>query len=258
VVCLNAANACRAGWIVAAVLCWGACHGQPGLEINSETSSSNLLPPDPNSSNPPATRSYDLAQHAKQYLRSTFGARALEVSLSSAITSTAFRNLSGLEYGSGNYPNRIAANLAGHTIAQSIEFGTSAFLRQEEGFSPSGEKGFRKRAAYALYRTFVMRGRAGDELAFPRFAAAAGTAWITHRWHPWQEAEPNVWSQAGCILARYALKSYWTEFRPEIIRATRKVFRRHDLIAPAATFPTPPPETESVSGSQDDAEETRH
>ena len=160
--------------------------------------------------------------------------------MASGIASAALGSVSGLVPAKGGYINRIEANLATNTIAKSLEFGAAAFLQQDEGFSPSGEDGFRRRATYALYRTFVVPGRDGDELAFPRLASAVGTAWITHRWHPWQDAEPNMWSQAAWILTRYAFRSYWTEFKPEILREARKVLRRKDagLQIPA---PAPPP-----------------
>ncbi|HLJ46008.1 MAG TPA: hypothetical protein VKU01_08370 [Bryobacteraceae bacterium] len=183
---------------------------------------------------------YDFTAHAKRYLWSTFGPQPLGAAVASGIASAAFVSVSGLSPANGGYANRIAANLATNTIAKSLEFGTAAFLQQDEGFSPSGEDGFRRRATYALYRIFVVPGRDGDELAFPRLASAVGTAWITNRWHPWQEAEPNMWSQAALILTRYAFKSYWTEFKPEILRETRKVLRRKDPGLQVVT-PAPPP-----------------
>src|SRR5262249_37257113 len=90
------------------------------------------------------------------------------------------------------------------------------------GFAPSGQQGFQRRAASALYRTFIVPGRDGNELAFPRIAAAFGTVWVAQRWHPWQETAPAGWTQAGWILARYVARSYWAEFKPEIGRAIRK------------------------------------
>lgn len=192
---------------------------------------------------------YDFNEHAREYLRSTFGPQTLGAGVVSAIASTTFRNISGIGVENGGYPNRIAFNLATNTIAKSIEFGTAAFLQQEQGFSASGERGFRKRSAYALYRTFMVPGRDGDELAFPRIAAAAGTAWMIHRWHPWQEAQPNVLTLAGWILARYALRSYWTEFKPEILHVTRKMLRRHDFALPLAAPPSPPVDIQAVNVS---------
>jgi hypothetical protein len=79
----------------------------------------------------------------------------------------------------------------------------------------------------------------GHELALPRLAAAAGTAWTKHSWHPGEKATPNVWSKAGWILARYALSSYWTDFKPGIKRVTRRLFRRREDVLPVRAQPPP-------------------
>jgi len=181
---------------------------------------------DPNANGPNPHVRYNLSDHTRKYLLSAFGPQALGTGAATALTGTMFRDIAGAVPASGGYTNRMAANLTTNAIAKSIEFGTAAFLQQEQEFTPSGERGFKKRAAYALYRTFMVPGRDGDELAFPRIAAAVGTGMIVERWHPWQERQPNAWTQAGFILARCALKSYWTEFKPEILHATRKVLHR--------------------------------
>ena len=85
-------------------------------------------------------------------------------------------------------------------------------------------------------------GRDGDEPALPRLAAAAGTAWPMHSWHPGEKAAPNVWSEAGWILERYALGSYWTEFKPEIKRVARRLFRWREDVLPVRAQPSPPVE----------------
>src|SRR5271166_6448969 len=98
---LYAGNARRAGWIATAVLFWGACYGQPGIEFIPDT-----IGNDQQLCNPIPPARYDVREHARQYLRSTFGLQVLGVGLASAITSTAFPGMSGLGLDRHDFPNR--------------------------------------------------------------------------------------------------------------------------------------------------------
>ncbi|MBV9266633.1 MAG: hypothetical protein JO061_10740 [Acidobacteriaceae bacterium] len=173
---------------------------------------------------PVRAATYDTREEARQYFDSVWSPQALGVSLVSASAGSAFRTA---WTGFSEHPccSRIGGDLARNTIAHSIEFGTSALLRRDQQFKPSGVHGFRGRAGYAAYHAFVA-GEGDDQLAYSRLAAAFGTAWITDNWHPWQRAKPNPWAQASWALGRYVLRSYWVEFKPDIKREARKLFRR--------------------------------
>jgi hypothetical protein len=137
-------------------------------------------------------------------------------------------NVTGRGPGALGLTDRVSTNLIRTTLVQSIEFGAAAFVQQEQGFSPSGEHGFGRRARSALYRSLFVPGRGGDELAFPRIAAAIGTPWAMRQWHPGRETAPDPWVQAALLFGRYIARSYWTEFKPDIMRALRKALHRAD------------------------------
>jgi len=174
----------------------------------------------------PAPR-YDFAAHARQYVRDAFGPGAIGMAAASSVATTGLHSALGFGATSG-YADRFATNVTRNAVAQSIEFGTAAFLQQEEKFRPSQERGFGRRARIALYRTFFVPGRDGEELAFPRIAAALGTPWVMRPIHPGQIAPPNPWIQSAFFLGRYVARSYWAEFRPEISQAIRKLRRRDE------------------------------
>lgn len=172
---------------------------------------------------PPA---YDLREHFREYYRGTFGVGAFA---GAALSGTAHAMMSGAPaWGDGNerYMNRVEAALVRNTLRRSIEFGVSAALQQDESFETSGEESLGRRVRSAAYHSLFVKGRGGDELAFPRIAAAIGTSWVTQKWHPWTTDTQNVWVGAAIVLSTYVAKSYWHEFRPDLKRELARFRRR--------------------------------
>ena len=159
----------------------------------------------------PAPR-YDFQQHAKNYWRSTFSPSSLLPSVLSGGGNSLIDDTLHFGDGGERYVNHIEANLVRHVTQQSLEFGFAAMLRQDEAFATSKEKRLSKRIEGALYHSFFVPGRNGDEFAFPRVAAAFGTGWMTHEWHPWRSDNIDPWRQASLILSSYIARSFWQEF----------------------------------------------
>lgn len=182
---------------------------------------------------------YDFHRHAIEYLKTTFSPNSL---LPSIVTggSTGFLDET-LHYGDGGerYFNHIEANLVRHVAQQTIEFGFAALLQQDEAFATSGEKRVGKRIKSALYHSFFVPGRNGDELAFPRIAAALGTGWMTHEWHPWRSDNIDPWQQTSLILCSYIARSFWHEFKPDLKSRLHKSFQHNsgtEDFLPTGTF----------------------
>lgn len=167
---------------------------------------------------------YDLGEHAKQYLKSVIGPRAISSAVASGSSSLTLRKVMGADTAGRTYHDRILLNLAQNGVSQSIEFGTAAFLQQDQTFHTSREGGFVRRSRAALHNAFFVPGREGEELAFPRIAAALGTPWVMRPWHPGQIAPPNPWLQSVFMMGRYIARSYWAEFKPDFQRALRRTF----------------------------------
>ncbi|MGH9720571.1 MAG: hypothetical protein ACRD8O_10190 [Bryobacteraceae bacterium] len=188
---------------------------------------------------------YDVAVHARKYLFGTFGSTAIGVAVASAAASSTLRRATGVGVGSGRLVDHLSTNLVRNTVARSIQFSTAAFLQQDQSFSRSNERGFGRRARSALYRSLFVPGRGGNELAFPRIAAALGTPWTMRQWHPGRETAPDPWVQSALLFGRYVTRSFLAEFKPEMTRGLRKVFRR-----PASNSGGSAPGTESGSRTE--------
>jgi hypothetical protein len=180
----------------------------------------NLNQPEPSASH------YDFGKYAKEYFVSALSPENLMSSVAASATGSAFHNALHGDFTADEFQSRLAENLTRKGIAGSINFITASLLQQDVRFAPSGYHGFRNRAKYALFQTFVDRGRAGNEIAVPRIAASFGTAWVLETWHPWMKNEPNLWSNAGFIFGTYAARSFWTEFKPDIKHEIHALLRR--------------------------------
>jgi hypothetical protein len=179
---------------------------------------------DPNTPVPPPA--YDFSAHLATYYKAAFGPSAL----ARGVFTGGVRAMIGREpawgQGTTRYRNHVEANLVQNVLKQSIEFGVGAALQQDETFATSHQERVGARVKSALYHSLFVQGRGGNELAFPRIAAAVGTSWITYQWHPWTQEAPNPWVGTAMQLSRYALASYWHEFRPDIKRQLTKLKRK--------------------------------
>ncbi len=169
---------------------------------------------DPETAVPPPA--YDLSAHAHDYYKAAFGPAAFGGAVFAGTAWSAIGRGSGWGNGASRYTNHIEANLVRNALKETIEFGAGAALQQDQTFQISRDERLGRRMRSALYHSFMVRGRGGEELAFPRIAAALGSGWITHEWHPWREQAPDPWIGAGIILSKFVLTSYWHEFRPDI------------------------------------------
>lgn len=175
------------------------------------------------------TPAYNFRSHAADFYKAAFGPGAFAAAAVAGAAYSAMTRDSNWGEGPARYANRIEANLAANAIRRGIEFGAAAALQQDENFGVSQEQQFGRRMKAALYHSLFVPGRGGDEVAFPRIAAAIGAGWTAHAWHPWTVQAPNPWVGTAVILSKYVLTSYWREFRPDIkhrIEKGRQAIRR--------------------------------
>jgi hypothetical protein len=178
------------------------------------------------SADPAGPPAFDFAKYAKQYFGSALSPQNLISSVAASTTGAALHTALH-DFSTDEFQQRVAENVARKGVAGSIEFVTASLLQQDVHFVASHDHGFRTRVKYALFQTFITRGREGNELAVPRIAASFGTAWALDAWHPWMKNEPNIWSHAGFIFGSYAVRSFWTEFKPDIKHELQTVLKRN-------------------------------
>ncbi len=182
-----------------------------------------LLPADQQRSEVVPMVRYDLREHTRQYLENVLSPGGMTTSIASGFAILEMRRAMGAHVTNRSMTQRVARNLVRNGVSQTIEYGTAAFLQQEQAYVPSMANGFGRRSRDAFYRTFIVPGRDGQELAFPRIAAAIGTPWVMREWSQGRTVPPpNPWMQSAFMLGRYVARSYWAEFGPDVKQALRK------------------------------------
>lgn len=168
---------------------------------------------------------YDYKAQAKRYLNNIMGPKALTATMALAWSGPTARQSFGLRATGDHYRDRMTYALVQNAAMQTIEFGFSAFLHQDETFRASGRQGLGMRTAKALLHTVVVPGRDGPEVAFPRIAAAMLTPRALYWWHPGQpQPVASPWQQTGFLMSRYLVQSLWAEFGGDFRRGLRKTF----------------------------------
>jgi len=91
------------------------------------------------------------------------------------------------EWGGGaqGYGERVGNAFAEHGIRKTLEYGSAAFLHEDNRYFSSGERGFFRRTSYAIASAFLARRDNGDRtFSFSRIGSAAGSAFISRAWQP--------------------------------------------------------------------------
>jgi hypothetical protein len=171
---------------------------------------------------PVPPRLYDYTYQATKYLNATLSPKSVTAAMMSASATATFNHSAEWGRGFDRYRNRFAANMVRQTVRNSIEFGAGAILQQEQGFVSSADNRFIRRIGSVFYHSFFVPGRGTNELSFPRVAAAVGTGWLVHEWHPWQQGSVNPWMETSRILSSYVIRSAVQEFKPELRRAAER------------------------------------
>ena len=83
------------------------------------------------------------------------------------------------------YGDRFGNAMAVHVIREALEFGGSLALKEDNRYFRSTDTGFLKRSKHAVISAFTARNEAGGQhLAYSRFAAAAGSSFLSRLWQP--------------------------------------------------------------------------
>ena len=91
------------------------------------------------------------------------------------------------EWGGGAeaYGERVGNLFAQRVIRETLEYGISATLHEDNRYFVSGETGFLRRTKYAVMSTFLARHDNGSRsISFSRIGASAGSAFISREWQP--------------------------------------------------------------------------
>ena len=87
--------------------------------------------------------------------------------------------------GAEAYGWRVGNSFAQHVIRESLQYGLSATLHEDNRYFASGRSGFISRTKYAVMSTLLARHDNGSRsFSFSRIGGAAGAAFISREWQP--------------------------------------------------------------------------
>lgn len=126
--------------------------------------------------------------------------------------------------GAEGYGDRLGSAYATHFIRESLEYGASAALREDNRYTRSGESGFWKRSKHAIVYTFMARNDAGNEhFAYSRFGSAAGAAFISRIWQPHSTNSAGdgavvFGGTIGSDVGANMFHEFWPDIRRRVLR----------------------------------------
>jgi hypothetical protein len=126
--------------------------------------------------------------------------------------------------GAEGYGDRFGSAYATHFIRETLEYGASAALREDNRYIRSGESGFWKRSKHAVVYTFMARNDAGNEhFAYSRFGSAAGAAFISRIWQPHSTNSAGdgavvFGSTIGSDVGANMFHEFWPDIRRHVLR----------------------------------------
>ncbi len=158
-----------------------------------------------------------------RYLLSTYGyAPALAAAASSGITQWLD---SPPEWGRGasGYGKRVGNNLAYRAVRNTLSYGTSVALQEDNRYFASGKRGIPARLLHALISPVVARRRSGrDSVSVSSITGIVGASLISRAWAPpTRQGADRVGISIGLTCAGTAGLNLFREFVPDLVRALR-------------------------------------
>lgn len=117
--------------------------------------------------------------------------------------------------GAEGYGLRFASSYGEHVVCETLMFGASSALHEDNRYQRSGESDVRLRIRYAVGSTFLARRDNGSRrLSFSRMGAFAGAALISRLWQPRStrgapSATINFGTSIGVAAAFNVVREFW-------------------------------------------------
>jgi hypothetical protein len=129
----------------------------------------------------PMTRS----ERLRNYLAGLANGESIVRAAASAAVRQAENSPKEWQGGGKGYGYRIGDAFAQHVIRNTLQYGASSVLHEDNRYFASGQSGVFRRMKYAVSSAFLARRDNGDRtFAFSRVGSAAGAAFISRIWQP--------------------------------------------------------------------------
>ncbi len=168
----------------------------------------------------PMTRS----ERFRDYLNSTFGYRALARNSVRAEIGQ-IRN-DPKEWGgrAPGFAKRLGSGFATNVIRQSLKYGLSGVLHEDNRYLKSGRVGFWKRSRYAVMSTFMARRDNGTrKVSISSIGSVAGSSFLSRIWLPQTVATASAAGSSfgitiGAELGANMLREFWPDLKKRFRR----------------------------------------
>jgi hypothetical protein len=155
------------------------------------------------------------------YVKSTFNAEAVLRAAAGAAILQATDTPSEWGQGGEGYARRFASDYAQHIMRQTIMYGASDLLHEDNRFLPSGESGAVPRIKYAVESTFLARRDDGTRrLSYSRLGSVIAVAFISREWQPRStNGAQNAGMSVATVLGSEVGFNIAREFLPKLLRS---------------------------------------
>jgi hypothetical protein len=142
-------------------------------------------------------------ERTRRYFKSLGSPFALIAAVAGAGISQWQNTPSEWKQGAEGYGKRFANSYGQHIVRQTLMFGASSLLHEDNRYFPSEQSGVSARLKYAIESTFLARRDDGTRhFSSSRIGAGLGAAFISRTWQPRSTSAPqNAISNFGITLA---------------------------------------------------------
>ena len=163
----------------------------------------------------PASASITGGDRLRWYLKSTISPLSFVTSAASAGFGQWRDTPKEWRQGAEGYGLRFVSSYGEHVVRETLGFGASAILHEDNRYHRSGESDVRPRIRYAVASTFLARRDDGSRrVSFSRIGAFAGAALISRLWQPKSTHSPrsgavNFGTSIGIAAAFNVVREFW-------------------------------------------------
>jgi hypothetical protein len=126
-----------------------------------------------------------------------------------------------------SYSFRVASGWGRRIVRNTAQYGFETLLREDSRYRPSGEKGLRKRMAFAIRSSVLSYKPDGSrEPAYGRIAAGMVGAAVSSTWHPQSIGPATLARGMGHSAIDRAGNNLLSEFAPDLKRVGRKTWNQ--------------------------------
>jgi hypothetical protein len=168
----------------------------------------------------PAFEPMTQSERFQHYIKSTFSVESILRSAAGAGISQA--NDTPHEWGQGaeGYARRFGNSFGQEIMRNTMIYGASDLLHEDNRYIPSGESGAGARAKYAIASTFLARKDDGRRrFSYSRIGGILAVAFISREWQPPSQNKPrNAAASFGTTLGTEVGFNIAREFLPKVFR----------------------------------------